>query len=195
MLTVAFLLLCIMSFCGVWHFYYCHNECHNAASVINCCVEWHFDDCGIFIAMLNVIMLPVAGRTNKFFVLLTYFIYGADPICQMAFTRKTDSQNLLNFLPKICQTIQKSLFRKQNRFNWRTSFRRPRTRPSTSSRGSSSTILMVSMLENFFPSSLTMRLNKLESLALETLSSQVLEFQGKARANPIRAPFRCFLLG
>jgi hypothetical protein len=30
---------------------------------------------------------------------------------------------------------------------------------------------------------------------LETLSSQVLEFEGKARANPIGAPFRCFLLG
>jgi hypothetical protein len=30
---------------------------------------------------------------------------------------------------------------------------------------------------------------------LETLSSQVLEFEGKARANPIGALFRCFLLG
>jgi hypothetical protein len=29
---------------------------------------------------------------------------------------------------------------------------------------------------------------------LEKLSSQVLEFEGKARANPIGAPFRCFLL-
>ena len=35
----------------------------------------------------------------------------------------------------------------------------------------------------------------LEGLPLETLSSQVLEFEGKARANPIGAPFRCFLLG
>ena len=40
-----------------------------------------------------------------------------------------------------------------------------------------------------------MRPNKLEHLSLETLSSQVLEFEGKARANPIGAPFRCFLLG
>jgi hypothetical protein len=32
-------------------------------------------------------------------------------------------------------------------------------------------------------------------LPLETLSSWVLEFEGKARANPIRGPFRCFLLG
>jgi hypothetical protein len=45
------------------------------------------------------------------------------------------------------------------------------------------------------PSSLTMRPNKIEGLTLETLSSQVLEFEGKARANPIGAPFRCFLLG
>jgi hypothetical protein len=35
-----------------------------------------------------------------------------------------------------------------------------------------------------------MRPNKLEHLSLETLSSQVLEFEGKARANPIGAPFR-----
>jgi hypothetical protein len=32
-------------------------------------------------------------------------------------------------------------------------------------------------------------------LSLETLSSQVLEFDGKARANPIGGPFSCFLLG
>jgi hypothetical protein len=30
---------------------------------------------------------------------------------------------------------------------------------------------------------------------LVTLSSWVLEFKGKARANPIGSPFRCFLLG
>jgi len=30
-----------------------------------------------------------------------------------------------------------------------------------------------------------MRPNKLEHLSLETLSSQVIEFEGKARANPI----------
>ncbi len=47
---------------------------------------------------------------------------------------------------------------------------------------------------NFFPLSLTMRPNELEVLSLETLSSEVLEFEGKARANPIGAPFRCFLL-
>ncbi len=40
-----------------------------------------------------------------------------------------------------------------------------------------------------------MRPNKLEGLPLETLSSQVLEFQGTARANPIGVPFGCFLLG
>jgi len=40
-----------------------------------------------------------------------------------------------------------------------------------------------------------MRPNKLEHLSLETLSTQFLEFEGKARANPIGAPFRCFLLG
>ncbi len=53
----------------------------------------------------------------------------------------------------------------------------------------------VSMLQHFFPSSLQMRPNKLEYLSLETLSSQALEFEGKARANPIGAHFRCFLLG
>jgi len=46
-----------------------------------------------------------------------------------------------------------------------------------------------------FSSSLTTRPNKLEGLHLKTLSSQVLEFEGKARANPIGGPFRCFLLG
>jgi hypothetical protein len=48
---------------------------------------------------------------------------------------------------------------------------------------------------NFFPSSLMMRPNKLGCLSLEALSSQVLEFESKAQANPIGAPFRCFLLG
>jgi hypothetical protein len=38
------------------------------------------------------------------------------------------------------------------------------------------------------------RPNKLEGLSLETLSSQVFEFEGKARANPIGVPFRCFLV-
>jgi hypothetical protein len=46
-----------------------------------------------------------------------------------------------------------------------------------------------------FPSPLMTRLNKQEGLSLETFSSQVLEFEGKARANPIGASFRCFLLG
>jgi hypothetical protein len=54
---------------------------------------------------------------------------------------------------------------------------------------------LVSMLQNFFPSSLMTRPNKLEGLSLETLSSQVLEFEGKAGANPIGAPFGWFLLG
>ena len=49
--------------------------------------------------------------------------------------------------------------------------------------------------KTFFPSLLTTRPNKPEHLPLETLSSQVLEFEGKARANPIGAPFRCYLLG
>jgi hypothetical protein len=48
---------------------------------------------------------------------------------------------------------------------------------------------------NFTPSSLMTRPNKLEGLSLKTISSQVLEFEGKARANPIGVPFRCFLLG
>jgi hypothetical protein len=39
------------------------------------------------------------------------------------------------------------------------------------------------------------RPNKLEGLSLETLSSQVLEFEGKARVNPIIAPFSAFFLG
>ena len=39
-----------------------------------------------------------------------------------------------------------------------------------------------------FNSSLTTRPNKLNGLPLETLSSQVLEFEGKARANPIGGP-------
>ncbi len=40
-----------------------------------------------------------------------------------------------------------------------------------------------------------MKPNKLEGLPLETVYSWVLEFQGKARANPIEGPFRCFILG
>ncbi len=35
-----------------------------------------------------------------------------------------------------------------------------------------------------------MRPNKLKGLPLEILSSQVLEFEGKVRANPIGGPFR-----
>ncbi len=53
----------------------------------------------------------------------------------------------------------------------------------------------VSMIQNFFPLSLTTRPNKLEGLPLNTLSSQVFEFEGKARANPIGVPFRCSFLG
>jgi len=40
-----------------------------------------------------------------------------------------------------------------------------------------------------------MRPDKLEGLSSETLSSQVLEFEGKARANPIGVPLKCFILG
>jgi hypothetical protein len=47
--------------------------------------------------------------------------------------------------------------------------------------------LLVSMLLDFFPSSLMTRPNKPEGLPLETLSIQVLEFEGKAKANPIGA--------
>ncbi len=36
--------------------------------------------------------------------------------------------------------------------------------------------------------------NKSEHLSLETLSSQILDFEGKARANPIGVHLRCFLL-
>jgi hypothetical protein len=39
------------------------------------------------------------------------------------------------------------------------------------------------------------RPNKLEGLPLNDLSGQVFEFEGNARANPIGAPFRWFLLG
>ncbi len=39
------------------------------------------------------------------------------------------------------------------------------------------------------------RPNKLEGLPLETLFSWVLGFEGKARANPVRGPLRCYLLG
>ena len=52
-----------------------------------------------------------------------------------------------------------------------------------------------SILSNFFTSSLMLSQNKLECLSMETLSSQVLDFEGKARANSIGGPFRCFLLG
>jgi hypothetical protein len=49
--------------------------------------------------------------------------------------------------------------------------------------------------KTFFPSSLMTRPNQLEHLSLETLSSQILDFEGKARANPIGAHFRYILLG
>jgi hypothetical protein len=39
-----------------------------------------------------------------------------------------------------------------------------------------------------------MRPNKLEHLSLETLSSQALEIEGKARTNPIGVNFICYLL-
>jgi hypothetical protein len=48
---------------------------------------------------------------------------------------------------------------------------------------------------NFFSSTLMTRPNKLQGLPLVTFSSQVLEFEGKARANPIGGPFRCSTLG
>jgi hypothetical protein len=51
----------------------------------------------------------------------------------------------------------------------------------------------VQCYKTFFPLSLTMRPNKLEDLPLETLSSWVLEFEGKAKGNPIGGTFRCFL--
>jgi hypothetical protein len=47
--------------------------------------------------------------------------------------------------------------------------------------------------KTFFLLSLTMRPNKLEHLSLETLSSQVLEFEGKARVNPIGGTFQMLL--
>jgi hypothetical protein len=53
----------------------------------------------------------------------------------------------------------------------------------------------VSVSLNFFPSFLTTRPNKLERLSLESLSSQILDFEGKARANQIGTHFRCILLG
>jgi hypothetical protein len=56
-------------------------------------------------------------------------------------------------------------------------------------------VLLVSVPFNFFSSSLMMRPKKLEGLRLVTLSSRFLEFEGKARGNPIGGPFRCFLLG
>ncbi len=40
-----------------------------------------------------------------------------------------------------------------------------------------------------------MRSNKLKHLPFETLSSQVLEFEDKARANPIGGTFWCFSFG
>ena len=53
----------------------------------------------------------------------------------------------------------------------------------------------VSISSNCLSSSLMVWPNKLEGLPLETLSSLVLEFEGKVRANPIGGPFKCFLLG
>jgi hypothetical protein len=53
---------------------------------------------------------------------------------------------------------------------------------------------MVNVIK-LFSLALMTRPDKLEGLSLENLSSQVLEFEGKDRANPIGTPFRCFLLG
>ncbi len=53
----------------------------------------------------------------------------------------------------------------------------------------------VSMLLNIFPSSLMTRPNKLQGSSSETLSSQVLEFEGKARANPNGVPLDASFLG
>ncbi len=68
--------------------------------------------------------------------------------------------------------------------------RRPRQHVLESNRGG-----QVSDATKHYPSLLTMRPNKLDCFSLETLSRQVLEFEGKARANPIGEPFRHFLLG
>jgi len=64
----------------------------------------------------------------------------------------------------------------------------------TSSPGTCRDGELVSIKTLFSSSSIT-RPNKLEGLSLKILSNQVLEFEGKAWANPIGAPFRCFLLG
>jgi hypothetical protein len=61
--------------------------------------------------------------------------------------------------------------------------------------GSKSERFGVNSIKLFFLLRQCRRKNKLEYLSLETLSSQVLEFEDKARLNPIGAPFRCFLLG
>jgi hypothetical protein len=53
--------------------------------------------------------------------------------------------------------------------------------------------LVVNVIKTFFPSSLMMRPNKLQCLSMEILSSKVLEFEVKARPNPIGVPFRSFL--
>jgi hypothetical protein len=49
--------------------------------------------------------------------------------------------------------------------------------------------------KTFFTLSLTMRPNNLELLSSQTLSREVLEIEGKARANPTGEDFRCFLFG
>jgi hypothetical protein len=49
--------------------------------------------------------------------------------------------------------------------------------------------------KTFFPSSQMTRPNKLEHLSLESLSSWVLEFEGKVGANPIGAPSDTSFLG
>jgi hypothetical protein len=55
--------------------------------------------------------------------------------------------------------------------------------------GTTYIFILVLILSNFFPLSLMAMPYKLERLFLETLSSQVLDFEGKSRANPIGAHF------
>ncbi len=70
------------------------------------------------------------------------------------------------------------------------SWRRPKRKPETTRPE-----IWSKCYKTFCLLSPTTRSIKLECFCMEILSSQVLEFEGKARANPIGVPFRCFLLG
>ncbi len=129
--------------------------------------KWHYGECGnvecrLCIMSLFIIILSIMS--------LWRVLFAERRLCSVAF--------LLSVCSSLCRMSLRRMSLHRRRFRLHFFF--------------SSNTIWCQSYKNFFLLSLTMRSNKLEGLSLETLSSQILEFECKARANTIGAPFRCF---